>query len=153
MKIQIDINENYEETSVTINANAWTDELDRIVQKLKEPHLQKVLGIRGEQSILLSPEEIEFVYAENRKVFAETEHSTVELKLKLYEVESLLGNFNFTRLSKSVIGNITHIQRFELSFNGNLCVHFTSGKKEYVSRKYVPILKKKMILGGDTNDD
>ncbi|WLD92548.1 LytTR family DNA-binding domain-containing protein [Alkalihalobacillus sp. AL-G] len=151
MKIHIDINDKYEGSSITIQSNVWTEDLEAILQKLNGANAKKLVGIQGEQSILLSPDDIEFVYAENRKVFAVVEQATVELKLKLYEVETLLKDRNFTRFSKSVIGNITHIERFELSFNGNLCVYFKSGNKEYVTRKYVQILKDKIIMGGNKN--
>nr|WP_246407615.1 LytTR family DNA-binding domain-containing protein [Geomicrobium halophilum] len=101
---------------------------------------------------MLDPHDIDFVYAEKRKVFAATTtKQNIELKMKLYEVEELLESHHFTRFSKSVIGNIQHIQRFELAFNGNLCIHFESGNKEYVSRTYVATLKEKLVIGGDSN--
>jgi len=73
--------------------------------------------------------------------------------MKLYEAESLLASHGFCRLSKSAIGNLNQIKRFELAFNGNLCVYFQSGSKEYVSRKYVQELKKKLIIGADEYND
>lgn len=56
------------------------------------------------------------------------------------------------RFSKSVVGNINNIDRFELSFNGNLCVYFHSGNKEYISRKYVSSIKEVLTKGGQTDD-
>ncbi|SFM34035.1 LytTr DNA-binding domain-containing protein [Gracilibacillus orientalis] len=72
--------------------------------------------------------------------------------MKLYEVEEMLQQSGFIRFSKSVVGNINQIDRFELSFNGNLCVYFKSGSKEYVSRKYVHDLKSQIVEGGEYND-
>nr|WP_306303210.1 hypothetical protein [Amphibacillus sediminis] len=31
--------------------------------------------------------------------------------------------------------------RFKVSFNDTLCVYFKSGKKDYVSRTYIPAIK------------
>ncbi|MGD6817904.1 LytTR family DNA-binding domain-containing protein [Metabacillus sp. 113a] len=67
--------------------------------------------------------------------------------MKLYEVEALLESSQFTRFSKSVIGNLKAIEKFELSFNGNLCVYFYSGRKEYVSRNFVAAVKDKLTGG------
>ena len=147
MKVNLDINNNHEETSVTIHTKEWSQEIEELINKLNYQTPKRIVGNEDEKSILLSPDEIEYIYAENRKVFASLKNQSIELNLKLYEVESLLFPYGFTRFSKSVIGNINHITRFELAFNGNLCVYFQSGSKEYVSRKYVLDIKKKLIIG------
>ncbi|WP_255342648.1 LytTR family DNA-binding domain-containing protein [Paucisalibacillus sp. EB02] len=72
--------------------------------------------------------------------------------MKLYEIEEILIPHYFMRFSKFVIGNLNHIQRFELSFNGNLCVYFHSGNKEYITRSYVAKVKEKLLMGGESND-
>jgi len=77
----------------------------------------------------------------------------LEIRMKLYEVEEILSSHHFMRFSKSVIGNLNRIQRFELSFNGNLCVYFTSGNKEYISRKYVANIKNRLEMGGTHHVD
>lgn len=148
MKVQIDINDEYEEIVVTIRAKEWTEELSALVQKLQNPAIKRLVGVEGERSVLLEPADIEYVYAEKRKVYAAGQRRKVELRMKLYEVEELLIGHPFMRFSKSVIGNLEQIDRFELAFNGNLCVYFKSGSKEYVSRSYVAELKQRLILGG-----
>lgn len=148
MKVQIDIDEKNEETSVTIHAKEWNDELDSLVKTIKNTNSERIVGTDGEQSVLVHPEDIDYIFAEQRKVFAALDKQRVELKMKLYEVEELLYPKNFLRFSKSVIGNVERIQRFEIAFNGNLCVYFRSGNKEYVSRKYVAALKNQFINGG-----
>ncbi|WP_028543719.1 LytTR family DNA-binding domain-containing protein [Paenibacillus taiwanensis] len=152
MKVHIDLNDNYEETTITIHAKAWTEELAALMSKLQSPASKRLMGIEDERSILLDPAHIDYIFAESRKVFASVEQRKIELKMKLYEVEELLTPLQFMRFSKSVIGNIDLIDRFELAFNGNLCVYFKSGSKEYVSRSYVNALKQQLILGGVKND-
>lgn len=149
MNVKIDIHEDYDQTTVTIHTKEWSTELDQLVQMINGSQLKRLIGMDGEQSLLMEPVDIEYVYSENGRVFAFYGERKVELKMKLYEVEDLLMSYQFGRFSKSVIGNINHIKRFELSFNGNLCVYFTSGQKEYVSRRYVRSLKEKLTGGGD----
>lgn len=149
--VKIDLNKKYNETKVIIQAHEWSDELDDLVRKLNSSK-KRILGFTEDQSILLDPSEIDFVYAEKRKVFAETTtHKKLELKMTLYKLEELLKNYHFIRFSKSVIGNTQHIRRFELAFNGNLLIHFESGNVEYVSRKYVAALKEKVTMGDGSN--
>lgn len=151
VKVLIDIDKNYNENFVTIHVQEWSAEVEELVQQIKQTKPKRIVGIKEEQSILLEPFEIEYVFAEARKVFAVIHNQKVELKMKLYEVERLLEPYQFTRFSKSVVGNLNLISRFELAFNGNLCVIFKSGNKEYVTRKYVHVLKEKLIMG-DSND-
>ncbi|KHF41690.1 response regulator, LytTR family protein [Halalkalibacter okhensis] len=147
MKLNVDIDDKYDGVYVTIQAKEWTKEIEELVSKLQQPASKRIIGVEEEKSILLSPEEIDYIYAYNRKVFAVIHKQAVEVNMKLYELEELLKGHGFTRFSKSVIGNLNQIHRFELSFNGNLCVYFLSGSKEYVSRKYVQDIKKSLILG------
>lgn len=152
MNVKIDLNDNHKETTVIIQAREWSDDLETLVRQLNNTKKQRVVGVTEDQSIVLEPSDIDFVYAEKRKVFAATTaRQNIELKMKLYEVEKMFESHHFTRFSKSVIGNIEHIQRFELAFNGNLFIHFDSGNKEYVSRNYVAKLKEKLAIGGGTN--
>lgn len=152
MKVNIDIDDEYKETTVTIQTNKWTEELEQLVKLMKKKQPKRLFGIEEDQTILLNPNEIDFVYAENRKVFAALEDRCIEIKMKLFEVEKNLAHAHFMRFSKSVIGNIDRIQRFELSFNGNLCVYFTSGNKEYITRKYVASIKDRLTTGGSAHD-
>lgn len=152
MKINIDIDPKHGEPYITIHAMEWTKELEELIQLLKRKQPKRIVSIQDDRSILLQPEEIDYVFAENRKVFAYISGKQMELKMKPYELEELLRPIGFIRFSKSVIGNINQIDHFELSFNGNLCVFFKSGSKEYVSRKYVHQLKAEIVEGGNQSD-
>lgn len=148
MKINIDIDDNHEETRITIQAKEWTQDLEEIVNIINKKKQQRLLGIDEEQTVLLDPKEIDFIHAEKRKIYAVSKDSRFEVKMKLYEVEKFLIPHGFMRFSKSVIGNTDSIEKFEASFNGNLCVYFQSGNKEYITRKYVNAIKEKLIQGG-----
>ncbi|UOQ86796.1 LytTR family DNA-binding domain-containing protein [Gracilibacillus salinarum] len=148
MKVNIDINEDHPEPLITIQTNEWTEELEEIIAIIKGRNRKRLFGIESDQTVLLDPREIEFVYAESRRIFACIGNRKLEIRMKLYEIESILAPYNFMRFSKSVIGNLNHIVSFELSFNGNLCVHFQSGSKEYISRKYVTPIKNRLAMGG-----
>lgn len=150
MKVNIDIDDQHEETAITIQAKEWTEELEEILQVIKRRKSQRLFGVEDDQTILLDPDQIDYVYAEKRRTFAALKNKRIEIKMKLYEVEEILIPHHFMRFSKSVIGNLNHIQRFELSFNGNLCVYFHSGNKEYISRTHAAKVKEKLRTGGGT---
>lgn len=148
MKINIDIDENHKETQITILAKEWTQELEEIVSVVKKTKQQRLFGFDEDQTILLEPKEIDFIHAEKRKIYAVAKNLRFEVRMRLYEVEDFLIPHGFMRFSKSVIGNIHRIEKFEASFNGNLCVYFQSGNKEYITRKYVNAIKEKLMQGG-----
>ncbi len=152
MKVKIDIDEQYEGTSITIQTDQWTEELQALVNQIQAEKPQRIFGIDGEQTILLQPANIDFMYVENRKVYAALPEQRLEVRMKLFELERILHVHYFMRFSKSVLGNINNIQRFELSFSGNLCVYFMSGNKEYISRKYVANIKKQLTMGGNKHN-
>ncbi|RCW73055.1 LytTR family DNA-binding domain-containing protein [Saliterribacillus persicus] len=152
MKLSIDIDSKYDEIQITIHANEWTKEVEDLISKLEKKTPKRIVGMDGDNSVLLSPNDIEYCYAQRRKVYAVVGQQALEISKKLYELEDLLVPYGFSRFSKSVIGNTSKISRFELSFNGNLCVYFSSGNKEYVSRKYVSSLKNKLILGAEEDE-
>jgi DNA-binding LytR/AlgR family response regulator len=148
MKVNIDIDEKYEDTIVTIRTSEWSEELESLVNLLTKQNPKRLFGVAEDQTVLLDPKDIDYVFAEKRKVFAALKDKRIELKMKLYEVEDILVLHSYLRFSKSVIGNLNQIQRFELSFNGNLCVYFHSGNKEYITRSYVAKVKEKLSMGG-----
>lgn len=147
MKLNIDIDGEYEETSITIQAKEWSQELEEIISIIKKRQAPRLFGVSEDQTIILDPQQIDYVYAESRKVFAAMKDHRIEIKMKLYEVEKKLASQQFMRFSKSVIGNLDLIDRFEVSFNGNLCVYFHSGNKEYITRKYVAPIKQRLTKG------
>ncbi|MFD2044235.1 LytTR family DNA-binding domain-containing protein [Ornithinibacillus salinisoli] len=151
MKVNIDIDDAFTETQVTIQAKEWSEELEEIVNVIKKRKAQRLFGVEEDQTVILDPKTIDYVYAEKRKIFAVQKDRSFEIRMKLYEIENILIPHDFMRFSKSVIGNISQIQRFELSFNGNLCVYFHSGNKEYITRTYVAEIKERLAMGGQSN--
>ena len=67
------------------------------------------------------------------------------LKLRLYEIEEILNNKKFVRISKSEIINLREVKNFDFSFVGTISVQMKNNDVCYVSRRFVSKIKK--ILG------
>ncbi|GAK07174.1 LytTR family DNA-binding domain-containing protein [Geomicrobium sp. JCM 19038] len=151
MRIELDLDSKHNDTSVTIHAKEWSNQVESFIKHVhdyQEPTTQRrIIAETDDSSIVLEPKTIDYIVAEERKVFAVFAGERAEIKQKLYELEEQLASHQFIRFSKSVLGNLNQIERFEVSFNGNLCVFFKSGEKEYVSRKYVKPLRQKLLEG------
>src|SRR5699024_936142 len=147
-----DIDDKYKDTQITIQAYEWYTEKRRLIEFINQQKPNRLFGVDGEQSVLGEPNDIDFIHVENGQTNAQLKQRQMEGRMKLFEVEESFASRGFMRFSKSVIGNINRIERFELSFNGNLCVYFQSGNKEYISRKYVSAVKKRLESGGNHHD-
>lgn len=146
MKVSLDIDGDYEETKVTIQCKEVDDSIKDILDFLKGKETEFIVGKNGEMQHILKPADIHFFYAQADAVSAVTANGEFKVKEKLYELEQLFSPRQFVRLSKSVIANLHELSHFEASFNGTLCVHFKSGKKEYVTRHYVSSIKEALKI-------
>lgn len=142
LKLFIHIDKEFEETRVTIEGPKLDEHIQELIDFIHGKKQQFLIGKKGEMQHILKPNDIQYFHSENDHIFAVTDSDSFRLKEKLYELENILPANNFIRLSKSVIANLNKLSHFEASFNGTLCVYFKSGKKEYVSRTYVPMIKK-----------
>ena len=67
-------------------------------------------------------------------------------ELKLYEIEELLMNTSFVRISKSCILNTDVLDKVKISLNGKMEATLQNGEKVLITRHYVPAFKKKLGL-------
>ncbi|ARK32699.1 LytTR family DNA-binding domain-containing protein [Halalkalibacter krulwichiae] len=153
MKVTLDIDQNYEQTRMTIHCKEIDDTVNEILNFMKAKETEFLIGREGERQHILKPQDIHFFYTQKDAVYAVTDKGEFKLKEKLYELEQLLAPNRFVRLSKSVIANLREFSHFEPSFNGTLCVFFKSGKKEYVTRHYVKAIKETLKMNRrETNE-
>ena len=148
MKIDIQIQPEAKETKVVIYTSEITDEVQEILNNLKENEKKRIVGIKDERIYILNSEDIFYFYSEDKKVFAQAEKTNYEIKEKLYKLEEDLKNNSFIRISKFAIANVDKIKNLELFFNGNICINFFNGKQEYISRRYVSKFKEYLNMGG-----
>ena len=94
---------------------------------------------------VLDPEQLARVYAAAGRVYAVTEKGEYVLRMRLYEAESRLAGRRFVRISHSELVNLDWAESFDTSLSGTICVRLKDGTASYVSRRYVPAIKK--ILG------
>ena len=146
MKLFLNIDKALKETKVIIEGPELDEHIQELIDFIYSREQQFLIGKKGEMQHILKPDDIHYFHTEDDHIIAVTEVDSFILKEKLYELEALLSSKKFIRLSKSVIANLNQLSKFEASFNGTLCVYFKSGKKEYVSRTYVPVIKEALKL-------
>ena len=142
MKFKLIIDKNAEEciTAVCHERTPIIDQIESIIQK--ESNDNSIVGYADDEFKTIEFESIEVIYVEGGKTFAVLDDKmTYRVKLRLYEVESLLPT-NFKKLSKSVIGNMKKIDRFSSTITGAVDAVFKCGRKEFVSRRCLAEIKR-----------
>lgn len=148
MKIHLELNPAQDEVEIVVKAKEMTGEIQQLLKRIEGGNVKQIVGVLKHQYYLLEPKDIYWFYAENRKVMAQTTKGILEVKSRLYELETKLQGDRFVRFSKSTLANLQHVTSFEMSFSGSMCAHFSNGMKEYVSRKYVLLIKEALNMGG-----
>ena len=147
MKIHLEIRDEYPEPEIRICAAALTPEIEKILQLVERSSGNKPLnGYRQDTVTPLAPEKILRLYGENQKVFAQTMEGIYQLRERLYELEERLGREAFLRISHSEIVNRRRICRLDVSLTGTIAVILEGGITTYVSRRYVPRIRKALEL-------
>ena len=148
MKLRIEIDSELAETEIVIKAAALTDEiadLQRLLQRLlQETKAPRLIFYKGTGEYYLDLAEILFFETEGSKIYAHTQKEAYEVRLKLYELESILPRY-FSRVSKSTIANIRQVYSVDKSFSGTGTISFYQTHKEvHVSRHYQSLLKENL---------
>ena len=151
MKLNINIDAGAKEPEITITTAHMTEDVNRVVDFVSRlddaPTI--ISGIREDKVELLDPEVIVKIYAEDSKVFAQTEKGSYQIRLRLYEAEEKLKNSKFVRISNSEIVNLKKVKSLDLSFVGTICMELSNGEVSYVSRRYVSKIKRVLGLWGE----
>lgn len=145
MQVEIKIDGSCTEPRVVILTASMTEEVLSLAKKLSEHAPQIITGTRDDRVEVLEQSRLIRIYAGGGRVFAATDQGEYVLRLRLYELEERLDVQKFVRISNSEIINLGKVKNFDLSFTGTICVKLADGTVTYVSRRYVPKIKK--ILG------
>ncbi len=145
MQVEVKIDSSCIEPKVIILTASMTEDVNIILNKLSDYAPQIISGSKDSKIEVIEQADLIRIYASAGKVFAVTHKGEYTLRLRLYELEERLPSHQFVRISNSEIINLKHVNNFDLSFTGTICVKLANGTVTYVSRRYVTKLKK--ILG------
>lgn len=141
MKYEIIISSD-EEERVVIYTKEASPTVEKIISVILDSE-QRIVGYRGEESVILLSDEIECITVISGKITAITKNGNYVIKDRLYSLEKALGN-DFVRINKSTLANIKKIHSFGASFGGTLMIKFKCGYKDYVSRRQHKTVKERL---------
>lgn len=143
-------NPNQEETKITIECNKADENILKIISLINNfnNNDKKIIGFINGEMYCIEQENVFYFESVDRKTFCYTQSGVYEITLKLYEIENKYENTDYIRISKSSIINLNKIKSIRPDFGGKILATMDNDEKIYISRQYVPILKKKLGIGG-----
>lgn len=152
MKINVDIDEKYQEVKVEVQSPDMNNEVTDIMNRLNGSGQKKdetVIGYKEESMVILKAENIVSFAISANYVMANTDKGSIRVKEKLYYLEEKFENHDFIRISKSALVNLHHIKSIDLHFSGSLIAKLDNGTDEIISRRFVPKVKEAIGIGGN----
>ena len=98
----------------------------------------------GEMKYNIPIVDIFYVESVDDRTFIYLSGDCYETAHKLYELEEILNERRFIRISKSVIVNLLKIECVKPALNGRYLCHLKNGEDVIISRKYVHEFKEKL---------
>lgn len=138
--IETDISKDHgEDIKVKIEASEYTKELGCIIEMLQNftVEIDTILGRRDNEISIINIKDVINFYSEESKTYCKTSKGVFSVKQKLYELEEILPQKDFIRISNSTIVNIKYVDCFDVGVVGDIIIKFKDGSKEYVSKRKI----------------
>lgn len=127
-----------QEQSRTVNA------LYEHIVEFDKKSLETLTAYRDDIAKIVNMTDVFRIYTGNQKVYIQTHQGEYAIRYRLYELEEALDKKQFLRISNSEIVNVKKIRDIDLSIIGRICIRFLNDTQTYVSRRYIPKIKKSL---------
>lgn len=139
MDIQI-IEHIKEKLQVVIKCRQIDDEIIRLKYHI-EMFDKKLHAKKDNEWCFVNPLDVLYFESVDNRTFLYTQNDVMEVKQRLYELEIILSDKDFIRVSKSQIININKIKSLKPEINRTILATMCNGEQLYVSRRYVPAIR------------
>ena len=133
---------------ITVTAATLTDEVRDLLLRLEHGRPTGITATKGNQIVLLAPEQILRFFADGKTVSVQTTQDVFTVRERLYELEELLDPHKFVRISHSEIVNLSHITALDLSLSGTIRMTLNGDVTCFVSRRSLKKIKQALNLQG-----
>jgi DNA-binding LytR/AlgR family response regulator len=123
-----------------------TDKVIEIIEALvkKEDKMIQVFNAVGQKQV--SSTLIEYFIVENDEINTFVGQEKYAIKMKLYEIEELLSDKPFIRVSKYAMVNVNQIDYIKPALNSKLLLLMKNGDELEVNRRYYKSFKKTLNI-------
>jgi len=123
-------------------------ERGEIVEKIEEligEKTDRIYAYKEDEILPISANDADCFFTDKNKVYAHLGKEKYLLKVRLYQLEEITKN-SFIKINRGCLINIRKIKKFEMSFGGTISVVLNNGFKDYISRRELQNVKRRMGL-------
>ena len=142
MKLLIEQSLDCRETEIKITCGLMDDRLKRLIEQIRTYSFSISAENDGE-TVNVPLEDIFYFESVDNKTFIYLEKNVCRCDSKLYELESMLKDTAFTRVSKSCILNTSVVKSVKAELSGRLEATLVNGEKVLISKHYIPEFRSK----------
>ena len=139
MEIQI-VKHEKESLQVIIKCRELDDEVMRLKCHI-ELFDQRLQAKKENELYFVNSSDVLYFESVDNRTFLYTKDAVMEVRQRLYELEMILSEKDFIRISKSQIVNINKIRALRPELNRTLLATMCNGEQLSVSRKYVKAIR------------
>ena len=143
MKYQLIIDKTKEE-SIVITVHEKTDKIKQIEDIINSNKYQ-LLAYNQEEIVPININEVFAFFTNDSKVYVSLNDNELLIKERIYQVEELLDN-SFIKINQGCIVNINKILKFDSSITGSIKVILKNGFSDYISRRELKNVKRRIGL-------
>lgn len=146
MIIRLIINEskNYTDVEIIINCPQVDNQVEKIINQINQ-HNITLTGKVDDRIFSLRIDEVYYIESIDNQTFLYAEKEVYQTDLKLYEIDQLLKDTHFIRISKNLIVNTECVESVRALLNGRFEALLSNGEKVIVNRHYVKAFKEKFL--------
>ena len=132
------------EPEVTIAYGEMTESVKRVSEYVQYVD-KSILCKKDNEEYAVFIDDIFYLESVDKKVFVYCEKEVLRSNCKLYELEEMLSQVGFVRVSKSVILNIEKLVGIKTLVNSKLEGRLSNGERICVTRKYLKDIKQELL--------
>ena len=143
IKVSTNISSEFKETSIIINATELSKEVEDIIKYLSNISIvpNQIIGNKNNKIYFIDLDRITCFFSKDKYNYMRTKKDIYRVKYKMYELEEMLEQKGFVRISNSCIININQVECFDISILGTVLVKLKDNTQESVSKRNITQVK------------
>lgn len=147
MEIKFEINKDFTDIKINVFAPSINEEVSAILQALENSKKETIYALKEGEAYEIKLNDIICFFTEDKNVYLKTKEGAFKTRYRMYEIEEKYTS-TFLRISNAVIVNTQHIKCFNISQVDNVIVKLDDGSEEYVSKRKIPMILKRLRKRG-----
>ena len=145
VRLRFKVEESIDYIDVLIRASEKDEDVSELVRRIKPSDSRQLTVLdQYDRSCVIDENEIIYVTSDAKNVRIVTAKETYRARQSMQNMESLLNERVFLRVSRFEIVNLTKVVKYDFTVAGTLRIEFTDGNETWASRRYIPLIKEKL---------